>query len=136
MESDSDFKENARSSTFDEERPLLEVSTVASTRPRGNEYRSRSAIDVDANGHIQNYGSGYSVALSEEIEEEATAGSVPWYRRNLFSCVSARHVLAVMTCLGFVNVYALRVNLSVAVVEMDNRTATIHGRHGAEVLDG
>ncbi len=33
---------------------------------------------------------------------------------------SCRHVLAVMSFLGFVNVYALRVNLSVAIVAMVN----------------
>ena len=35
---------------------------------------------------------------------------------------SCRHVLVFMAFLGFVNVYALRVNLSVAIVSMVNTT--------------
>ncbi|XP_077990261.1 sialin-like [Glandiceps talaboti] len=37
-------------------------------------------------------------------------------------CISCRHVLALMGFLGFVNVYCLRVNLSVAMVAMVNST--------------
>lgn len=37
----------------------------------------------------------------------------------------ARYALAFVSCLGFINVYILRVNLSVAVVQMDARTATV-----------
>ena len=33
-----------------------------------------------------------------------------------------------MTNLGFAVVYGLRVNLSVAIVQMDNDTATVHKR--------
>lgn len=35
----------------------------------------------------------------------------------------ARHILGLMGFLGFANVYAMRVNLSVAVVAMVNHTA-------------
>ena len=42
-------------------------------------------------------------------------------RRDWFPCVPTRYVLAVMSFLGFVNVYALRVNLSMAIVKMDVR---------------
>lgn len=48
-----------------------------------------------------------------------------WLKRNCCPCIPARYVLAVMSSLGFVNVYALRVNLSVAIVEMSNDTATL-----------
>jgi hypothetical protein len=51
----------------------------------------------------------------------------PWYQseknyiiRNQFSApwFGARHLFALMGFLGFVNVYAMRVNLSVAIVVM------------------
>lgn len=38
--------------------------------------------------------------------------------------IPARYVIAIVGCLGFVNVYGLRVNLSVAIVQMVNSTAT------------
>ena len=38
-------------------------------------------------------------------------------------CVKARYVMAFMGFLGFANVYAMRVNLSVAIVAMVNNTA-------------
>ncbi|KAM7292521.1 putative inorganic phosphate cotransporter [Ixodes scapularis] len=43
--------------------------------------------------------------------------------KSLYDAVQTRHVLALMGFLGFVNVYALRVNLSVALVAMVNHTA-------------
>ena len=51
--------------------------------------------------------------------------------RRIDACpwIPARYVLAILSFLGFFNVYALRVNLSVAIVEMDNSTATLH--HGS-----
>ena len=57
------------------------------------------------------------------------AGWKPVWRTDCFPCVPARYVLAIASCLGFVNVYALRVNLSVAIVQMDgsagaNRSST------------
>ena len=47
-------------------------------------------------------------------------------RKDYCSCIPARYVLAVMTCFGLTVVYGLRVNLSVAIVQMDNDTATIY----------
>ncbi|XP_038051386.1 sialin-like [Patiria miniata] len=41
-------------------------------------------------------------------------------------CISARYALALFSLLGFVNVYAMRVNLSVALVAMVNHTETNH----------
>jgi len=38
-------------------------------------------------------------------------------------CMKARYVMAFMGFLGFANVYAMRVNLSVAIVAMVNNTA-------------
>lgn len=37
-------------------------------------------------------------------------------------CLKARHILGIMGFLGFANVYAMRVNLSVAIVAMVNTT--------------
>ena len=47
-------------------------------------------------------------------------------KKNYCPCIPARYVLAAMSSLGFTIVYALRVNLSVAIVQMDNDTATVH----------
>ena len=61
-------------------------------------------------------------------------GSRGCLRRDYCPCIPARYVLAVMINLGFAVVYGLRVNLSVAIVQMDNDTATVH--HGsAKVLN-
>lgn len=38
-------------------------------------------------------------------------------------CMKARHILGILGFLGFANVYAMRVNLSVAIVAMVNSTA-------------
>ena len=57
-----------------------------------------------------------------------------WLGRDYFPCVPARYVLAVISSLGFVNVYALRVNLSVAIVEMENDTATLHNGSAKVIL--
>lgn len=51
-----------------------------------------------------------------------------WLKRDCCPCIPARYVLAVMSSIGFMNVYALRVNLSVAIVEMSNDTATLRNR--------
>lgn len=37
-------------------------------------------------------------------------------------CLKARHILGILGFLGFANVYAMRVNLSVAIVAMVNST--------------
>ena len=44
---------------------------------------------------------------------------------DICPCIPARYALALVSCLGFINVYILRVNLSVAVVQMDASTATV-----------
>lgn len=38
-------------------------------------------------------------------------------------CLKSRHILGILGFLGFANVYAMRVNLSVAIVAMVNSTA-------------
>ncbi|XP_042865549.1 putative inorganic phosphate cotransporter [Penaeus japonicus] len=58
----------------------------------------------------------------EEEEEEQLI--VPQVQPE--ECFGARHVLALMGFLGFANVYAMRVNLSVAIVAMVNNTAIPH----------
>ena len=49
--------------------------------------------------------------------------------RDYFPCIPARYVLSVMGCIGFLIVYALRVNMSVALVAMVNETASSSGPH-------
>ena len=45
--------------------------------------------------------------------------------RDVCPCVPTRYMLALVSCLGFINVYILRVNLSVAIVQMDATTASV-----------
>ena len=49
------------------------------------------------------------------------------WRRSPAPCIPARYSLAVLSFLGLMNVYALRINLSVAIVETVNSTAVAHG---------
>ena len=64
---------------------------------------------------------------------QADLSAIQRFRRvNFFPWMPARYALAVLSFLGFFNVYALRVNLSVAIVQMDNSTAQQY-RHGARV---
>jgi len=42
------------------------------------------------------------------------------------ACLPKRYLVAIMSFLGFVNVYALRVNLSVALVAMVSNTTAFH----------
>lgn len=51
---------------------------------------------------------------------------------NAFPWISARYSLAILGFLGFFNVYALRVNLSVAIVQMANSTSQ-HYHNSARV---
>ncbi|XP_019853503.1 PREDICTED: sialin-like [Amphimedon queenslandica] len=44
------------------------------------------------------------------------------WRRHCLPCVPKRYILAVLSFLGFVNVYAMRVNLSMAIIVMANGT--------------
>lgn len=56
------------------------------------------------------------------LRSEVLAGI---WRTDIFPCIPARYALAIVSCLGFVNVYILRVNLSVAIVQMDVETASV-----------
>ncbi|XP_049591389.1 sialin [Syngnathus scovelli] len=49
------------------------------------------------------------------------------------ACFSARYGLALLSCFGFFVVYALRVNLSVAMVDMLNSTRQAHPNHSSSV---
>ena len=80
-------------------------------------------------------------ALLAVSDEETTPllpcqqpGSRSCLRRDYCPCIPARYVLAMMINLGFAVVYGLRVNLSVAIVQMDNDTATVYNG-SAEVLN-
>ena len=47
---------------------------------------------------------------------------------DIFPFIPARYMLAIMGFLGFVNVYALRINLSMAIIAMVNSSAN-HSTH-------
>ena len=59
--------------------------------------------------------------LLEPIKDDVTRCTRRW---DFAPCIPARYVLAVMSSLGFANVYFLRINLSVALVQMDRNTAS------------
>ncbi|KAJ8923064.1 hypothetical protein NQ315_001613 [Exocentrus adspersus] len=60
-----------------------------------------------------------------EDEDELTR-ILPPEVEDTKTCLKARHILGIMGFLGFANVYAMRVNLSVAIVAMVNNTAIPH----------
>ena len=51
------------------------------------------------------------------------ANGVPCWRLDVLPCIPTRYVIVGITFLGFVNVYALRINLSMAIVAMVNKSA-------------
>lgn len=63
--------------------------------------------------------------LSELTPTKPKKGWRAFWSYDCLPFIPARYTLALVSCLGFVNVYALRVNLSVAVVQMANSTATL-----------
>ena len=85
---------------------------------------------------------GWGIDMEEECHPQREAGSLNNDRErsilhrvrgmDLFPWMPARYALAILGFLGFFNVYALRVNLSVAIVQMDNSTAQQY-QHSARV---
>ncbi|XP_072029826.1 sialin-like [Amphiura filiformis] len=70
-------------------------------------------------------------------DDEATAllGPLPHHARspNIPGCIATRHVLVLLAFLGFLNVYMMRINLSVAIVAMtDDNNKTITPIHHNE----
>lgn len=65
---------------------------------------------------------------STEFENDRRNVLFRLWHKDWCPWIPARYVLAIMGFLGFVNVYALRVNLSMAIVVMVNNTknATLH----------
>ena len=59
----------------------------------------------------------------DSVDQVQDASEAPAEARDVGGGMLARHVLALMGFLGFANVYAMRVNLSVAIVAMVNNTA-------------
>ena len=47
------------------------------------------------------------------------------YHRDCLPCIPVRYVLAFVSFLGFVNVYILRVNLSMAIIQMVDTTSNV-----------
>ena len=64
-------------------------------------------------------------ASNGELERSRSLPERLW-RWSPAPCIPARYTLAVLSFLGLMNVYALRINLSVAIVEMVNSTAVAH----------
>ena len=69
--------------------------------------------------------------LLNGLQKKRKSSWIPrcWYI-DCFPCIKARYVLSVMTFLGFCNVYALRVNLSVAIVQMTAK----HPHHNQRLI--
>lgn len=59
----------------------------------------------------------------EEDEDEETTKIVRPEVEDTRQCMKSRHILGILGFFGFANVYAMRVNLSVAIVAMVNATA-------------
>lgn len=59
----------------------------------------------------------------EEEDEDETTKIIPPDVDDTKDCLKSRHILGILGFLGFANVYAMRVNLSVAIVAMVNNTA-------------
>lgn len=75
---------------------------------------------------------GHYGDFKEKEEEENIsnwAALKELWRTDCLPCIPARYVLAFITFFGFVNVYALRVNLSMAIVEMVNTSANSSSHH-------
>ncbi|KAF7278773.1 major facilitator superfamily transporter 10 [Rhynchophorus ferrugineus] len=59
-------------------------------------------------------------------DEDETTRIVPPSVEDTKNCIKSRYVLGILGFLGFANVYAMRVNLSLAIVAMVNQTAIPH----------
>lgn len=51
-----------------------------------------------------------------------------FWQRDILPCFPTRYVIVIITFVGFMNVYALRINLSMAIVAMVNTSAN-HSTH-------
>ena len=71
----------------------------------------------------------YYLLASQSKPRQKRGCLLSLWRENWCPWLPARHVLAVMSFLGFVNVYTLRANLSVALLVMLNKTGTSNGSH-------
>ena len=71
---------------------------------------------------------GFLDSVSEAGSDESEPLIPPSVPPSSQKSPLARHVFAGLSFLGFANVYAMRVNLSVAIVAMVNQTAISHNR--------
>ncbi|XP_015838353.2 putative inorganic phosphate cotransporter [Tribolium castaneum] len=69
-----------------------------------------------------------------EDEDELTR-IIPPEVEDTRECMKARHILGILGFLGFANVYAMRVNLSVAIVAMVNNTAIPQPSTNSNIYD-
>ena len=77
-------------------------------------------------------GNGDNLTLSKQsvvrgFAENKNLSEVP--------CWGVRHTFVLLACLGLANVYAMRVNLSVAIVAMVNHTAIDHLHNSSNLLE-
>ena len=79
---------------------------------------------VDINGPTANED---QPLLGYTKSEETTPIISRVWRRDCFPCLPSRYVLAFACFMGFCNVYALRVNLSLAIVVMWNDSSSDQG---------
>lgn len=62
-------------------------------------------------------------------EDDESTRILPPEIEDTKDCLKSRHILGILGFLGFANVYAMRVNLSVAIVAMVNNTAPINNNN-------
>ena len=68
--------------------------------------------------------------------ENYWSGLKELWHQDCCPCIPARYILAIMGFFGFVNVYALRVNLSMAIIEMVNTSANGSSPHVSHYKTG
>lgn len=60
--------------------------------------------------------------IEDAEDEDDLTRIIPPEVEDTKDCLKSRHILGILGFLGFANVYAMRVNLSVAIVAMVNNT--------------
>ena len=89
----------------------------------------KQVIDTLSTSHEERRSLVSKCSFESGLLEQANTEIRYYCCRDYFPCIPARYVLSVMGSLGFLIVYALRVNISVALVAMVNETASSSGPH-------
>ena len=98
--------------------------------------RRRQAVDTTDASQGERRSLVSRVSVESGVLKKAKRDVHYYCCRDYFPCIPARYILSVMGCIGFVIVYALRVNMSVALVAMVNETATSNKAHGSDSSNG